>query len=42
MTLLLLLILGYFILVTAQLPGRNGYSGGKVVFLDTENTLYPK
>ena len=35
----------YFIItlsiVTAQLPGKNGYSGGKVVFLDTENTLYP-
>ena len=26
--------------VTAQLPGANGYSGGKVVFIDTENTLY--
>ena len=26
-------------IVTAQLPGRNGYSGGKVVFIDTENTL---
>lgn len=27
--------------VTAQLPGENGYSGGKVIFIDTENTLYP-
>ena len=22
--------------VTTQLPGKNGYSGGKVVFVDTE------
>lgn len=27
--------------VTAQLPGANGYTGGKVIFVDTENTLYP-
>lgn len=27
--------------VTAQLPGANGYTGGKVVLIDTENTLYP-
>lgn len=27
--------------VTAQMPGCNGYLGGKVVFIDTENTLYP-
>ena len=27
--------------VTAQLPGNNGYTGGKVIFIDTENTLYP-
>ena len=27
--------------VTTQLPGRNGYSGGKVVFIDTENTFRP-
>ena len=26
--------------VTTQLPGRNGYSGGKVVFIDTEVWLY--
>lgn len=26
--------------VTAQLPGEDGYSGGKVIFIDTENTLY--
>lgn len=28
--------------VTSQLPGDNGYSGGKVIFVDTENTLYPQ
>lgn len=27
--------------VTAQLPNPTGYMGGKVIFLDTENTLYP-
>ncbi|XP_075689685.1 meiotic recombination protein DMC1/LIM15 homolog isoform X3 [Rhinoderma darwinii] len=27
--------------VTAQLSGHNGYSGGKVVFVDTENTFRP-
>ncbi|XP_050393665.1 meiotic recombination protein DMC1/LIM15 homolog [Patella vulgata] len=27
--------------VTAQIPGNNGYSGGKVVFIDTENTFRP-
>jgi len=27
--------------VTAQMPGANGYSGGKVVYLDTENTFRP-
>ncbi|XP_049419124.1 meiotic recombination protein DMC1/LIM15 homolog isoform X2 [Epinephelus fuscoguttatus] len=27
--------------VTAQLPGEDGYSGGKVVFIDTENTFRP-
>uniref|UniRef100_A0A673AA06 DNA meiotic recombinase 1 n=1 Tax=Sphaeramia orbicularis TaxID=375764 RepID=A0A673AA06_9TELE len=25
--------------VTAQLPGEDGYSGGKIIFIDTENTL---
>ena len=29
-------------LVTAQLPGENGYSGGKVMFIDTENTFRPE
>lgn len=27
--------------VTAQLPGENGYCGGKVMFIDTENTFRP-
>uniref|UniRef100_A0A8C6WGM4 Meiotic recombination protein DMC1/LIM15 homolog n=1 Tax=Neogobius melanostomus TaxID=47308 RepID=A0A8C6WGM4_9GOBI len=27
--------------VTSQLPGEDGYSGGKVIFIDTENTFRP-
>lgn len=27
--------------VTAQLPNDTGYTGGKVIFIDTEHTLYP-
>ncbi|XP_075891637.1 meiotic recombination protein DMC1/LIM15 homolog isoform X2 [Nelusetta ayraudi] len=27
--------------VTAQLPGEDGYSGGKIIFIDTENTFRP-
>ena len=27
--------------VTAQMPGENGYTGGKVVYVDTENTFRP-
>lgn len=27
--------------VTAQMPNDNGYIGGKVIFIDTEHTLYP-
>uniref|UniRef100_A0A4W3I1M8 Meiotic recombination protein n=1 Tax=Callorhinchus milii TaxID=7868 RepID=A0A4W3I1M8_CALMI len=27
--------------VTAQIPGANGYYGGKVIFIDTENTFRP-
>ncbi|XP_071943345.1 meiotic recombination protein DMC1/LIM15 homolog [Antedon mediterranea] len=27
--------------VTTQLPGANGYTGGKVIFIDTENTFRP-
>ncbi|XP_064635711.1 meiotic recombination protein DMC1/LIM15 homolog [Lineus longissimus] len=33
--------LSHTLCVTAQLPGANGYSGGKVVFIDTENTFRP-
>lgn len=32
--------LSHTLCVTAQIPSGN-YSGGKVIFLDTENTLYP-
>ena len=28
--------------MTAQLPGENGYTGGKVMFIDTENTFRPE
>ncbi|KAK2156631.1 hypothetical protein LSH36_208g01046 [Paralvinella palmiformis] len=27
--------------ITTQLPGARGYSGGKVIFIDTENTFRP-
>ncbi|XP_062057943.1 meiotic recombination protein DMC1/LIM15 homolog isoform X2 [Lepus europaeus] len=27
--------------VTAQLPGASGYPGGKIIFIDTENTFRP-
>ncbi|CAI8017805.1 Meiotic recombination protein DMC1/LIM15 homolog [Geodia barretti] len=33
--------LSHTLCVTTQLPGKNGYSGGKVVFIDTENTFRP-
>lgn len=33
--------LSHTLCVTAQIPGPKGYSGGKVIFLDTEHTLYP-
>lgn len=33
--------LSHTLCVTAQMPGSNGYKGGKVIFIDTENTLYP-
>ncbi|KAL4239459.1 Meiotic recombination protein dmc1 [Mactra antiquata] len=33
--------LSHTLCVTAQLPGANGYTGGKVVFIDTENTFRP-
>lgn len=32
--------LSHTLCVTAQMPGTN-YHGGKVIFLDTEHTLYP-
>lgn len=32
--------LSHTLCVTAQIPSGS-YSGGKVIFLDTENTLYP-
>ncbi|XP_062502842.1 meiotic recombination protein DMC1/LIM15 homolog [Corticium candelabrum] len=33
--------LSHTLCVSAQLPGAHGYSGGKVVFIDTENTFRP-
>ncbi|CAH3162783.1 unnamed protein product [Porites lobata] len=33
--------LSHTLCVTAQLPGANGYTGGKVIFIDTENTFRP-
>ncbi|KAM4623702.1 meiotic recombination protein DMC1/LIM15 homolog isoform 1-T1 [Polymixia lowei] len=33
--------LSHTLCVAAQLPGENGYSGGKVIFIDTENTFRP-
>lgn len=33
--------LSHTLCVTAQVPNDNGYTGGKVIFIDTENTLYP-
>lgn len=33
--------LSHTLSVTTQLPGDNGYSGGKVVYIDTENTFRP-
>ncbi|CAG2199262.1 DMC1 [Mytilus edulis] len=33
--------LSHTMCVTAQLPGANGYTGGKVVLIDTENTFRP-
>lgn len=31
--------LSHTLCVTAQIPNSEGYVGGKVIFLDTENTL---
>lgn len=33
--------LSHTLCVTSQIPRANGYTGGKVIFLDTEHTLYP-
>uniref|UniRef100_A0A3P8S0J7 Meiotic recombination protein n=1 Tax=Amphiprion percula TaxID=161767 RepID=A0A3P8S0J7_AMPPE len=33
--------LSHTLCVTAQLPGEDGYSGGKVIFIDTEHTFRP-
>jgi len=33
--------LSHTLCVTTQMPGAKGYSGGKVVFIDTENTFRP-
>lgn len=33
--------LSHTLCVTTQIPNSSGYSGGKVMFLDTEHTLYP-
>ncbi|XP_067344035.1 meiotic recombination protein DMC1/LIM15 homolog [Channa argus] len=33
--------LSHTLCVAAQLPGEHGYSGGKVIFIDTENTFRP-
>jgi meiotic recombination protein DMC1 len=31
--------LSHTLCVTSQMPGANGFTGGKVIFIDTENTL---
>ncbi|KRT80092.1 hypothetical protein AMK59_6896, partial [Oryctes borbonicus] len=33
--------LSHTLCVTAQMPGPNGYMGGKVIFIDTEHTFRP-
>ncbi|XP_030196503.1 meiotic recombination protein DMC1/LIM15 homolog isoform X2 [Gadus morhua] len=33
--------LSHTLCVTSQLPGEDGYMGGKVIFIDTENTFRP-
>ena len=33
--------LSHTLAVTTQIPGANGYTGGKVIYLDTENTFRP-
>lgn len=34
--------LSHSLCVLTQLPGANGYSGGKVIYIDTENTFRPE
>ncbi|KAK7122775.1 hypothetical protein R3I94_019774 [Phoxinus phoxinus] len=34
--------LAHTLCVTAQLPGEYGYSGGKVIYIDSENTFRPE
>uniref|UniRef100_A0A8C1NVS3 Meiotic recombination protein DMC1/LIM15 homolog n=1 Tax=Cyprinus carpio TaxID=7962 RepID=A0A8C1NVS3_CYPCA len=34
--------LSHTLCVTAQLPGEYGYTGGKVIFIDSENTFRPE
>ncbi|XP_060535292.1 meiotic recombination protein DMC1/LIM15 homolog [Cylas formicarius] len=34
--------LSHTLCITAQMPGPNGYIGGKVVFIDTEHTFRPE
>lgn len=33
--------LSHTLCVTTQMPGENGFTGGKIVYLDTENTFRP-
>ncbi|KAG1669726.1 Meiotic recombination protein DMC1/LIM15 [Nymphon striatum] len=33
--------ISHTICVSCQMPGENGFTGGKAIFIDTENTLYP-
>ena len=33
--------LAHTLCVTTQLPGENGFTGGKIVYIDTENTFRP-
>ena len=33
--------LAHTLCVTTQLPGEGGYTGGKVIYIDTENTFRP-
>ena len=33
--------LAHTLCVTTQLPGENGFTGGKVIYIDSENTFRP-